>query len=196
MRATCAEIPGVAPSWRRGSRGFTLIELIFVLILIGVISSMVIPNLSGLTPKYRMRTYARTIARTIHEMRVAAIATGKLTGIRYVLAGEDSYVQPIPTAPIDYPDMALSERESSVKHELPAGVFIRGINLPGSRGGAISNGTIDIGFSPNGTTGSHVVVLELESTTGPPSILAVKFNSISGVIDYYNHEVEFQHHEN
>jgi prepilin-type N-terminal cleavage/methylation domain-containing protein len=172
--------------------GFTLVELLIVLILMGMIFSFVIPNLSSVTPPYRMRTYARKIGGMIEQMRVVSIIRGRLTGIRYVLSGEDKqFVETIPPATPEFPDEPLDERKSLIKHEAPDDVFIREIKLP--NGQVISNGIVNIGFASNGTTGSHIIVLETNKETAVPLTLFLKFNSISGILDYYKHEVDFQH---
>ena len=177
-------------------RGFTLVEMVFVILLLGVMFSFAIPRLNGLTPRYRMRTCARSMAGTIEQMRVIAIARGKSTGIRYVLSGDPQFFQPIKPTSSEYPDEPLHERRSPLREEVPPGVIIRGVILPGNSGGIITDGAVNIGFSPNGTTGSHIVILEAQvHPNEPPEILSMKFNSISGVLDYYNHEVDFQHHD-
>ncbi len=183
----------IQPSRRQG---FTLIEIIFVILLIGVMFSFIVPKINNITPKYRQRSYARTIANMIQRMRVFAIAKGKNTGIRYDLDADIPYLELIPPADPEYPDEPFSERKAILREEAPPGVQIRGIVFPGSGGGMATEGIVHIGFSPNGTTGSHIVILESQSNPdAPPEVLSVKFNSISGVMDYYNHEVEFQHYE-
>lgn len=186
------QLPGRRPISPGGRSGFTLIELVFVIFLLGLLFSFAVPKLNNVTPKYRMRTYARTIGNNIQQMRVIAIARGKNTGLRYVLDSEKQFFQPVPPASPDYPDEPLDERKSLIREETPPGVFIRGIRLPG--GNLVTDGVVHVGFSPNGTTGSHIVILEIQPDPNlEPEILSMKFNSISGVLDYYNHEVAFQH---
>ncbi len=176
--------------------GFTLIEVVFVLAIMAIIFSLVIPNLGSLTPRYRMRTYSRRIAQSIEEMRVMAISIGKTTGIRYALDRETQYFQLLMPAPREYPDEPLAERESLVKYETPPGVRIRGVLLPGMRSGLMTDGIIEVGFAADGTTGSHIVVLEHDDPgKASQPVLAMKFNSISGILDYYSHEVDFLHHD-
>lgn len=177
--------------------GFTLFEIIVVLALLALLFTFITPNLSSLTPKYRMRTYARELAGTIENMRVASIVRGKITGIRYVLDPDPygQYYQMLPPAPPDSPDQPLAERKPEARYEAPAGVRLRGILLPGTRGGLVTRGAVNIAFSPSGTTGSHIVILEVPVRDGGVEVLSVKFNSLSGIIDYYNREIDFQHHE-
>jgi prepilin-type N-terminal cleavage/methylation domain-containing protein len=177
-------------------RGFTLIELVIVLTLLGILFSFAAPRLGGLTPKYRLRTYARKLAGTLEKMRVAAIVQGKTTGIRYLLDesdGEPQRFEVLMPAPSDYPDQPLEERRGAIVEAAPEGVRFRGVIVPGARGGMISRGLVHIAFTPSGTTGSHIVILEVPGVDGQPEILSVKYNTISGIIDYYNQEVDFLH---
>jgi prepilin-type N-terminal cleavage/methylation domain-containing protein len=178
-------------------RGFTLFEIVVVLAILAILFTFVTPNLSGLTPKYRMRTYARDLAGTIENMRVAAIIRGKITGIRYVLDSDPNgqFYQMLPPAPPENPDQPLAERKPEARYEAPPGVRLRGLLLPGTRGGLVTRGVVNIAFSPSGTTGSHIVILEVPVRDGEVEVLSVKFNSLSGIIDYYNREIDFQHHE-
>ena len=64
--------------------------------------------------------------------------------------------------------------------------------MPGS--GEYTSGVVNIAFAPSGTTGSHIVVLEVDQD-GDPLVIALKYNSISGILDYYNEPVEFQHYD-
>lgn len=183
--------------WRTGrdprtqDRGFTLLELLIVLILLGLIFTFVVPSLNGVTPRYRMRSFARKIGGVIEQMRVVSIVRGRLTGIRYYL-GDEQYVQSVPPATPEYPDEPLHERKSILKHEVPDGVRIQYVRLPG--GQDISDGFINIGFAANGTTGSHIVHLQAESGMDILTLI-MKYNSITGILDYYNHEVDFLHED-
>ena len=180
---------------RASQSGFTMVELILVLVLLAIIFSFAAPRLSGLSPKYRLRSYGRRVAATIEKTRVAAIVSGKTMGIRYVIDDVEGHAcMIVPPAPPDYPEQPVEEREAFTPDPVPTGVRIRSIVIPGS--GAFTNGTVTIAFSAAGTTGSHIVILEVQVPGNEvPNVLALKYNSISGILDYYNEEVEFQHYE-
>lgn len=193
--------------------GFTMIELIIVIVLLGILVTFIAPRLGGITPKYRLRSFARNTASLIEKTRVTAIVRGKTTGIRYVLDdgsgryrihssggvwGSDSentyYAMALPPAPLDYPDLPLEERYSQLVEVAPPGIRILRVILPGA--GEVTSGAINIAFSPSGTIGSHILVLEADFGDDSESqVMSLKYNSISGILDFYSGEVLFEHRE-
>ncbi|MBI3723109.1 prepilin-type N-terminal cleavage/methylation domain-containing protein [bacterium] len=65
--------------------GFTMIELLVVLGIIGLVLFVVIPNIDGMSPRYRLRSAARRIASTVELAQGQAIAQGKEVAIEYDL---------------------------------------------------------------------------------------------------------------
>jgi len=70
---------------RNRSSGFTLIELTAVLAIAALLLFFALPNVDGLSPKYRLRSAARRIASTIEAAQSQAIAEGKDMAIAYDL---------------------------------------------------------------------------------------------------------------
>ncbi len=67
---------------RRRREGFTLIEIMAVLAIVGVILLAVVPSLDGQVPAYRLRSGARKVASQIELCQTVTIADRK----KYVLA--------------------------------------------------------------------------------------------------------------
>ncbi len=187
--------PGSTTLWD-GSSGLTMIELIVVIFILGIIFSLSAVSVNALAPVYRVRSASRNLGARIEEIRGIAINRGRPMGIRYSMGlGEDpSFYQLIPPAPDEYPDEPIENRQLGVKNVLPTGVRFRQIAF--SSGRAVkAPGVVIILFSPMGNTGSHVVTLEGTGKDGNPIVLSVKFNAVTGLIDFYEGETEFQHHE-
>ncbi len=173
-----------------------MIELILVVLILGILFSLSAVTVSALAPVYRLRSASRNLGALIEEIRAIAINRGRPMGIRYTMGlGEDpSFYRLIPPAPDDYPDQPIEDREPGMKHELPLGVRFRQVGF--SSGRAVkAPGSVVIIFSPMGNTGSHVVTLEGTGKDGNPVLLSVKFNAVTGLIDFQEGEAEFQHHE-
>lgn len=62
---------------RNPAKGFSLIEVLVVIIVAGVIALVAWPSLARLAPKYRLEGAARTVAAEIQRARGRAIAEGK-----------------------------------------------------------------------------------------------------------------------
>ncbi len=186
----------VTRPWRRPSStaGFTFLELVLVVVVIGLLFSISIISLRGMGPKYRLRSAARLLASDIERTRLSAISRQQWLGIRYVIDPQGNktvpYYQVIPPPPEDYPDQPLEERQLHSPQELPTTVRFREIRL--ANGQTASGGDVSILFAPQGNTGSHIVVLE----GAEDRVMAIKVNSITGLTDFYETDLaDFQHFE-
>jgi type II secretion system protein H len=72
----------------RTTRGFTLIELVLVMLIIGLMLTIVVPSMGGLLKSQRLDQGARTIAGMLKEARVRAAGDAK--AYRMVIDTEDS----------------------------------------------------------------------------------------------------------
>jgi type II secretion system protein H len=66
-----------------GQRGFTLIELVSVVAIIGVIAAMAVPNFLSYTPKLRVKAEARDIVSQLRLARSMAIAERRPYGVHF-----------------------------------------------------------------------------------------------------------------
>ena len=63
---------------KKGDRGFTLIELAVVSVIIGIIAAIAAPNLLGLLNRYRVNRATETLVGAIKEAQKQAMRQGKL----------------------------------------------------------------------------------------------------------------------
>ena len=59
------------------SRGFSLLELLVVLVIIGLSASLVLPSLTGGLSSLRLKTAAREVSATLRYARSLAVSVGK-----------------------------------------------------------------------------------------------------------------------
>ncbi len=67
-------------------RGFTLLELLAVVALLGIILFFVVPNVDAMTPGARLKSTARKIASTMELVQGEAIASQKEFMVAYDLS--------------------------------------------------------------------------------------------------------------
>jgi prepilin-type N-terminal cleavage/methylation domain-containing protein len=55
-------------------KGFTLVELIVVFVIIGIMAVLMVPNIGGWMPNYRLRSASRDIVSTFRAAQMRAIS--------------------------------------------------------------------------------------------------------------------------
>ena len=169
----------------RTSSGFSLIEIIIVIVILGVISALAIPAMNGLTPKYRLRAAARILAGQINEVRSNAGVTAKTYHLHYDLKENQAWII-LPPGEDEDPELPIDEREVLNHLPLPKQVTMEKIILPD--GTELEDEDVDIEFDPLGLQGSHIVYLRnIEN-----HLIAVRFNSLLGEVAFSNKEIEFE----
>ena len=138
---------------RYGRAGFTLIELMVVIIIVGLTLSIAVTQIDFLSPRSRLSAGARTIASSIILAHNRAVVLGKSVVIQYNLAkGYHRLLLP-PTGP-DQPPQQLGIQM------LAQGVsFTAIITATGKKYTPGVDLTVEISLSPMGTVMGHVVHL-------------------------------------
>ena len=164
--------------------GFTLIEILAVVLIIGMVLAIVLPNLDRITPKHRLASAAREIASTSELARHLAITRSALYSVLYELDPPGSRGRAIYR--ILLPPGEDGQRDSLSGRVLPDGVAIRSVSVAGGSGA--SSGEVLIDFSPTGEDGAHIVVLENEDG----ALLSVKFQPLVGIASFSEGEARFE----
>ena len=136
----------------KGDRGFTLIELAVVLIIIGVIAAIAAPSLIGLLNRYRVNQATEILVGAIKEAQRQAIRQGKLCRVNINPSNNTITGNPV--------NCLLSERK--IEDNIIIRSNIRGLipNISFSyRGSTTKMGTIVI--SSNNTESQKCFVISL-----------------------------------
>ena len=137
---------------RKSDRGFTLIELAVVLVIIGILAAIAVPNLLGMFNRYRVERATATLVGAIKEVQRQAMRQGKLCRIHINTADNSLTGNP--------PSCLLNKREISDN------IAIR-TNIPGTlpniafsyRGSTTKMGTIVISSKATNSQKCFVVSL-------------------------------------
>ncbi len=70
---------------RTGSRGFSLIELLIVVLVLGLMIAMGVPAYSSISRSYQVKGAAENIASEVKLMRSKAMATGRSMTIHFAM---------------------------------------------------------------------------------------------------------------
>ena len=153
--------PWSAPSRSAGARGFTLIELMVVVVIITVVAGLAVPSAVVQMKERRVQEAARNIAMLYREARLQAVGRGAAVLFRYrdgevnVLEAVEGPLAPCPSAPVascNHPWVAepASSRRSATYSAISSSGDLAAltVDFTNSTGSALSE--FEVCFSPNG----------------------------------------------
>jgi prepilin-type N-terminal cleavage/methylation domain-containing protein len=152
--------------------GFTLIELMIVLVVLLIIAGLVVPNIRLVNASYQLSSAGHAVAGLLQQARIQAVKTNQP-----VYATVD--VTQVPDAAYIAPDPAAARTTTSPQVTPAASVQFQNAGIPdhsqldsylGAPGAAIQVAT-PIGFSPRGLpcVQSGAVCVQLDPKTSIPS---------------------------
>lgn len=97
--------------------GFSLIEIMAVMIILGIVLMSVVPALDGLVPTYRLKGAAREIASAIEQAQAEAVGNRREYQLAYDL-DTDTYWLVLPPKPKDEEKAAETPEEAARKAAL------------------------------------------------------------------------------
>ena len=172
------------------TRGFTLVEVLIILAVVGIAFGVAIPRLESLSPKYAMRSAARELASQLEFVRSQAVMRVKTFAIFYEL-DRDRYTVVLPPEE-GGSDLPVEDWPRLEPVSLPTLVKFHGIVLADNTLKETRDAPeVTVFFDPVGALGNHVVVLE--DTEG--RVLSVKFNALTGTVDFFEEVVGFARYE-
>jgi len=76
---------------RQSQRGFTLIDMIVVVCLIGIVLAMAVPGITGALDRMRLGQSARAVERELQGAKSRAVAKGRTIRVRFNCPGPGQY---------------------------------------------------------------------------------------------------------
>lgn len=172
------------PAETRPVSGFSLIEMLGVLVILGLIATIVTANWSAILPKEDLHTAVRTLSETLSGTRSNAIAFNALYQVQYDLEGSRYRV----ITPFKADQGGGQRGELAVRDEdrtpmpwvqLPKSVKFQSITIEGVEA---TRGMAFVRFDPLGTASGHTIVLEQAVAENRYTI---EVQGLLGLIDYH-----------
>lgn len=155
-------IHGARPGARRSGRGgFTLVELMVVVIILGLVSGVAVTSWVGMLPRQQFNTAIRNLSETLYETRSSAIARNREFRIRYDLK-ENTYKVRTPFLPgggfatTEKDEDHVWIRQTDLKE---SGIDLLEITVDDVK---YTDGEVEVYFLPLGGSAYHVVHLRQE----------------------------------
>ncbi|MGM0632251.1 MAG: prepilin-type N-terminal cleavage/methylation domain-containing protein [Pseudomonadota bacterium] len=141
----------MTPICRCDTRGFTLLEVLIVLAILGVAASLIVPNLSGIGAR-RFDAQMREAAGLLNHARRMAVVEGHVTEVELLVAEEEDRG----------PEAERGDRGS--RYRFSAGMELGWRETPGDR--AEPESEIMLRFFPEGGATGGDVLLRDEGRQG------------------------------
>ncbi len=166
---------------RSRTSGFTLIELIVVIVVIGLVMGLAITRMDFMVPKYKIRGAARGVAFHIKRARFQAVSTGKEVYIKYDLSrGRYWLLVAFPKTDEEAEEVPDEFEYSEVmRKKLPDG--IRFVNVIAGADQVYSDGIATIRLSPFGSSNHVIVNLQDDGDKK----MSLKVNGFTGAVSFY-----------
>lgn len=159
--------------------GFSLVEMMAVLVLLGIIATVVTVNWNAILPKAELHSAVRELASTLSSTRSEAIARSGTFQVQYDL--DQNRYRVVTPFRVEGGGLAVSdeERRASGWTTLPKSVHFQTITIDGIE---YTKGLVYVRFDPLGSASGHTIVLEQLPTKNRYSI---EVQGLLGLIDYH-----------
>ena len=143
-------------------KGFTLIELIVVLVIIAITAALIAPNIGGWLPRYRLRSATRDIVSTMRDAQMKAVSKRLQYQVDFNV-GTNSYILRYTSGGLVFNDGSAQTAPSgiTVNNTLPSGIALFNSDSTCPNGG----GSITLSYQRGGVIQDQKRIL-LNAATG------------------------------
>ncbi|MDY6854100.1 MAG: GspH/FimT family pseudopilin [Thermodesulfobacteriota bacterium] len=138
-------------------KGFSLIELLVIVAILGIISTIAIPNITAWIPKYRLKSTTRDIFSTLQLARMRAIAVGVEYQVSFDLNNETYYISKGNSS-----SGSVSWTQENEVSSAPNGIDIA----------SLSGGLTNLHFHPTGSS-SNGTTITINNTNGDEKKISI-----------------------
>ncbi len=159
------------------NRGFSLIELVIVLVLVSLSLALVAPSFSRFSKRVELKTTAQKISGILRYFRSESIQSGKVYQILF-----DSVLREVNIQVLEGEEEGATEKKkdeqkfSKRSYPLPAGIQMKEFNIPAPE---FPSDLPTIEFYPNGGTNGGSFILDAQDQRG----YRIKVYFLTGIVE-------------
>jgi type II secretion system protein H len=164
----------------RDQAGFTLLEVMLVVLILGLVLQLVFVNLGAMVPKTKLDAEAKKLVANLDFLRSEARIQGK----SYVLQLDLRHARWRMVLPAEERLTSEQTLEETERHAQQWNPLEDGVEFAGAgnwTNGIVRNGVFDLAFDENGFTADQVVFLRLQED--PKMLWTVQIRGLTGQTD-------------
>ncbi|HEV8111430.1 MAG TPA: prepilin-type N-terminal cleavage/methylation domain-containing protein [Planctomycetota bacterium] len=163
---------------RRARSGFSMIEILAVLVILGLIAAIVSMNWQALLPRTELHSAVRILASTIQGAHSESIARNAIFKVEYDL---DKHRYRVNTPFRLGGGLAANDDERMTQSwiDLPKSVHFSKVQIDGVD---YSRGMVFVRFDPLGAASGHIITLEQQPYK---NYYTIEVQALTGMIDYH-----------
>ena len=157
------------------NKGFSLIEIVIVLVLIALSIALVTPSLSRFSKRIELKTSAQKVSGILRFFRSESVQKGR---VFQVLFDPDSNVVKVRALEGDDPEKEGKEgpRIQEKRYVLPSGIQMREVKIPSPE---FPSDLPTIEFYPHGGSNGGTILLEMPDQKG----YRIKVHFLTGMVE-------------
>ncbi len=163
---------------RRGRAGFSLVEMMGVILVLGIIATIVTVNWNAILPKAQLHSAVREIAAALSGTRSEAIARNAVYQVQYDI-DNNRYRVVTPYKSGGGLAIADEDRHALAWSQLPETVHFQTVTIDGKD---YTRGIVYVRFDPLGAASGHTIVLLQKPYENRYTI---DVQGLLGLIDYH-----------
>ena len=157
------------------NKGFSLVEMIVVLVLIGVSISLLAPSLSRFSKGIELKATVKKISAILRYCRSEAINKGRVYQVFFDSESREVKVQPMAPSEEKEGEAKNADKGFPKIYSVPAGVNLKEVKTESPES---SSDLPTIEFYPNGSSNGGTILLDMEDHHG----YKITVNFITGIV--------------
>jgi prepilin-type N-terminal cleavage/methylation domain-containing protein len=158
------------------TRGFTLIEVVIVLILISLSAALVVPGFSRFSKAVELRATAKKVSGILRYYRNEAVQKGRVYQILFDFNLREIRVQSVEIVKGNEPNEEVEEMRLQQRYPIPVDIQVKEMRVPAP---LYVSEYPAIEFYPNGSSNGGAFILDLQDTKG----YWIRVHFLTGIVD-------------